>query len=77
MTMGGGLRRASFAGNADPIRPMLDVENDFWWPRPFEPVEPAVDALDLPDTGRILSVRTCFWNLVPIAAGESSGISSF
>jgi len=36
----------------------------------------AVDALGLTFGGRTRSVRICLWNLVPVAARESPGISS-
>jgi hypothetical protein len=36
----------------------------------------AVEALGLTFGGRTRSVRICLWNLVPVAARESPGISS-
>jgi len=40
------------------------------------PPLPAVAALGLTFGGRTRSVRICLWNLVPVAARESPGISS-
>jgi hypothetical protein len=60
----------------DAILVMLDVERFLEWPRPCEPTLPAVDALDRPDCGRTRSVLIWRWNLVPVAASESPGISS-
>jgi len=55
----------------------LDVESDLECPRPTGPTLPAVAALALPPAWRTLSVLICLWNLVPVAASESMGMSSF
>lgn len=56
---------------------MLEVESDLEWPRATGPTLPAVDALALPPACRTRSVLICRWNLVPVAASESMGMSSF
>ena len=56
---------------------MLEVDSDFECPRPVLPALPAVGARVRPPAWRTLSVRICLWNLVPVAARESMGISSF
>ncbi len=80
ITKGGGRRRTSSRGlYADPIElmlAMLDVDSDLEWPRIGAPRLPAVEARALPPPARTRSVRTCLWNLVPVAASESMGMSS-
>jgi hypothetical protein len=56
---------------------MLEVERDLECPRPGAPTLLAVEALALPPVGRSRSVLICLWNLVPVAARESIGMSSF
>ncbi len=53
---------------------MLEVDKDLECPR-TGPTLPAVEALALPGC-RTLSVLICLWKRVPVAARESSGISS-
>ena len=80
MTRGGGRRRTSSRGlYPEPMElmlVMLEVESDLEWPRPADPLLVAVDARARPAPCRTLSVRICLWNLVPVAASESMGMSS-
>ena len=78
MTKGGGRRRTSaFWLYVDATDPMLDAESEFRWCPRTPGALPAVEALLLLPGGLTLSVRTCLWNRVPVAASESCGISSF
>jgi hypothetical protein len=58
---------------------MLDEERLRVWPLP--PLGILVWLLNVEAlerfAGRTLSVRICLWNLVPVAASESTGMSSF
>jgi len=62
--------------NWEPTEAMLDVESDLECPRTGPPRLPAVEDRALPAPVRTRSVRICRWNLVPVAASESMGISS-
>jgi hypothetical protein len=59
----------------DPVEVMLEVDRFLPWPRECEPVLPPVDALDRPG-GLTRSVLIWRWNLVPVAASDSAGMSS-
>ena len=72
MTNGAGRGLASLWLNTEETEPILEVDREFrWCPRSWPFWLPAVDALDLLPGGRTRSVRTCLWNLVPVAAKES------
>ncbi len=57
------------------VEAMLEVDRLRLWPRLCEPVLPSVEALER-FGARTRSVRIWRWNLVPVAAKESPGMSS-
>lgn len=79
MAKGGGLRRMSGEGAAlmvEAVEIMLEAERFLLWPLLWPPVLPSVFARDRFPGGLTLSVRICLWNLVPVAASDSEGMSS-
>ncbi len=60
----------------EPMLAILEVDSDLERPRMGAPRLPAVEALALPPPVRTRSVRIWRWNLVPVAASESIGMSS-
>lgn len=79
MARGGGLRRTS--GDwatlmAEMVEVMLEADKFLLWPRLCPPVLPSVFARERLPGGRTRSVRIWRWNLVPVAASDSDGISS-
>ena len=78
MISGGGRRRGSSRSLAlETVDPILDEDKFLLCPRAWLPWLPIVEARDRWPGGRTRSVRICRWNLVPVAARESPGISSF
>lgn len=55
---------------------MLDVERDLEWPRAGPPALPPVEARARLPACLTRSVRIWRWNLEPVAASESMGMSS-
>lgn len=80
MTSGGGRRRASawvlYEDPTELMLAMLDVESDLECPRAGPPALPPVDARALLPACLTLSVLIWRWNLEPVAASESMGMSS-
>jgi hypothetical protein len=80
MTSGGGRRRKSAdVLNTDPTELMLlmlEVDSDLECPLCGPPALPPVEALARFPACLTRSVRICLWNLEPVAARESMGISS-
>ncbi|CAK9133734.1 unnamed protein product [Ilex paraguariensis] len=82
MTSGVGRRRASGTWAAydddatELMLAMLDVDSDLEWPRAGPPALPPVEARALLPACRTRSVRIWRWNLEPVAARESMGMSS-
>lgn len=58
------------------VEVMLDDDKFLLWPLLCPPVLPNVLALARLPAGRTRSVRICLWNLVPVAASDSAGMSS-
>jgi hypothetical protein len=76
---GGGLRRMSgdcAALIVDIVEVMLEADRFLLWPLLWPPVLPSVLARERFPGGLTRSVRICRWNLVPVAANDSEGISS-
>ena len=80
MTSAGGRRRTSpdvlKLEPTEPMLLMLDVESDFEWPLCGPPALPPVEALARFPACRTRSVLIWRWNREPVAARESTGISS-
>lgn len=76
---GGGRLRASSRGatlTLEVVDAMLEADRFLLWPLLWPPWLLSVDARDRPFGVLTRSVRICLWNLVPVAASESPGMSS-
>lgn len=62
---------------AEMVDVMLEVERFLLCPLLCPPMLPRVLALERGPGGLTRSVLICLWNLVPVAASDSAGMSSF